>query len=343
MNPLAEELDGVLDATRDLWRDLVGARILITGGTGFFGSWLLESFAWANDRLQLRSVAVVLTRDPEAFATKAPHLANHDAIQLVRGDVRQIRADVGTFDAGIHAATSASADLNRTDPLTMLDTIVDGTRHVLDAAAASGAIPVLLTSSGAVYGPQPPEIDHMSETWTGGPDPLDPASVYAEGKRLAELSGALFTQSTGLQVKHARCYAFVGPYLPLDQHFAIGNFIRDGLAGRPIRVRGDGTTVRSYLYAADLAVWLWTILLRGETGRAYNVGSEEATDIAGLAHSVAQAIDPSPAVEIEGHARAGPIDRYVPSTERARTGLGLEQRVSLSEGIARTVAWHRAR
>ncbi|MCJ7673342.1 MAG: NAD-dependent epimerase/dehydratase family protein [Acidimicrobiia bacterium] len=343
MDPLAEDLDGVLDATRDLWRDLVDARILITGGTGFFGSWLLESFAWANDRLQLGSSGMVLTRDPEAFAAKAPHLADHEAIRFVRGDVRDLPSDLGKFDAVIHAATSASADLNRTDPMMMLDTIVDGTRRVLDTAAASGAIPVLLTSSGAVYGRQPPEIDRMPETWTGGPDPLDPGSAYAEGKRLAELCGVLFASSTDLQVKHARCYAFVGPYLPLDRHFAIGNFIRDGLAGRPIRIQGDGTTVRSYLYAADLAVWLWTVLLRGETGRAYNVGSEESTDIAGLARTVAGALDPVPAVEIEGRPRAGPIDRYVPSTERARTELGLEQRVSLSEGIARTVAWHRAR
>ena len=342
MNTLAGELDEVLDATRDLWRDLAGARVLITGGTGFFGSWLLETFSWAHDRLELKSSAVVLTRDPEGFAARASHLADHEAICTMRGDVRDIGNDLGDFDAVIHAATSASADLNQTDPLTMLDTIIDGTRHILDAVAGSGEIPVLLTSSGAVYGRQPPELDHMPETWSGGPDPLDTRSAYAEGKRTAELTGALFTNASGLQVKYARCYAFLGPYLPLDRHYAIGNFIRDGLAGGPIRVQGDGTTVRSYLYAADLAIWLWTILLRGTTGRAYNVGSEEAIDIAELARTVARALDPAPDTEIASHATTGPIDRYVPSTERARQELGLEQRVSLSEGIARTISWHRA-
>ena len=242
---------------------------------------------------------------------------------LVAADVREPLAGLGRFDAIIHGATSASADLNRSGPLEMVDTIVDGTRHVLDVAASSGSIPVLFTSSGAVYGPQPADLEHMPEDRRGGPDPLDTGSAYAEGKRLAEQLCAIYALGSASRRRSPRCYAFVGPYLPLDRHFAIGNFIRDGLAEEQIHVQGDGSTVRSYLYAADLAVWLWTILLRGESGRAYNVGSEAAVDIATLARLVAAAFVPPLGVEILGAPQPGrAVDRYVPSTRRAARSSG---------------------
>jgi dTDP-glucose 4,6-dehydratase len=128
--------------------------------------------------------------------------------------------------------------------------------------------------------------------------------------------------------------------MQLDAHFAIGNFIGDRLHDRPIRVQGDGSPVRSYLYASDLMVWLWTILFRGQSCRAYNVGSEEALNIATLAREVAAALPPAVDVDIASTAAPGaPVHRYVPSTARAREELGLRAEVPLREAIRRTHAW----
>ncbi len=270
-NPLAADLDEILVRLRPIAGELKGARIFITGGTGFFGCWLLESFAWINERLNLGASALVLTRKPEAFHKKAPHLATRTDIRFHTGDVRDFDFPKETFSHFIHAATEASAQLNDNHPEIMLDAIVQGTRHTLDFAKACGAQNFLLTSSGAVYGPQPSELTHLPEEFNGGPDITRFQSAYAEGKRMSELLCAIQARQTGLQVKIARCFAFVGPRLPLDAHFAIGNFIRDAMKGGPIKVNGDGTPFRSYLYAGDLMVWLWTILLRGVSNRPYNV------------------------------------------------------------------------
>jgi nucleoside-diphosphate-sugar epimerase len=338
-NRLANDLDNIVSRTEPLWSDLRGGRILITGATGFFGCWLLESFAWANRRLNLNARAVALSRHPKNLDERAPHLAGNPWITPHAADVCTGDFPEGQFSHVIHAATEASARLNREEPLAMFDTIVEGTRRALEFSIASSVTRFLLVSSGAVYGKQPSHLTHVSESFEGGPDCLDPAAAYAEGKRSAEMLCSLVS-SPRLATTMARGFAFVGPYMPLDTHFAIGNFISDRLHDRPIQVRGDGSAVRSYLYASDLMVWLWTILFKGQARRAYNVGSEEAVNIATLAHEVAKALPPEPGLKVASPPVAGaPIHRYVPSTARAREELGLLAEVPLREAICRTHRW----
>ena len=282
--------------------------------------------------------AVVLTRRPDSFERKAPHLARHHAVSLHAGDVRSFTFPEGEFSHIIHAATETSTDLNGQDPLLMIDTVVAGTRRVLDFAVHCHAEKFLLTSSGAIYGAQPPEMTHIPEDYSGAPDTMNPNSAYGEGKRMAELLCSIYADKHAIQTKIARCFAFVGPHLPLDAHFAIGNFIRDALAGGPIEVGGDGTPRRSYLYAADLAVWLWTILFRGQSCRPYNVGSDDNLSIADLAHSVACHTQPKPHVTIAHKPDpCKPAMRYVPSIDRGREELGLCPFTLINEGIRRTV------
>lgn len=326
-----EDLAAMDAALAPLWPRLDGARLFVTGGTGFIGRWMLEALVRAPIAVEL----TLLSRDPAAFANRVPHLAAR--CTLIAGDVMALPEVGADFTHIVHGATDASAELNANDPLRMFDTIVSGTRAMLDLARTCGAR-MLMMSSGAVYGCQPWEVTHVGEDDRGGPDPRDPRSAYGEGKRAAEMLCAIYGRQFGIDVVTARIFALLGPLLSLDIHFAAGNFIRDAIAGRTIHVEGSGQAVRSYLYAADLAVWLWALLIEGQPGAAYNVGSEEGISIAKLAKRTAALLG---APEVEIHGRPDPgwnPGRYVPSTERIRGDLGLAATVPLDEAIRRTAA-----
>ena len=335
-----QDHDGILAQTGGIWEKLRGQRIFLTGGTGFFGCWLLESFLHANRSLRLGASISALTRSPERFRQRAPHLAGDPAIEFVAGDIRSFPFPSGNFEYVIHAAADTSAAAAE-HPIELFTSIVDGTRHVLDFAASHGTRQLLFVSSGAVYGTQDPAVSHISESSLGGPDWLRPQAAYGEGKRAAELMCALHARDTGIACKIARCFAFVGPYLPLNAHFAVGNFIRDAMNGLPVRIHGDGTPMRSYLYAADLAAWLWTLLLHGKSGEAYNVGSDQALSILDLAKAVEAALETTLEIQIARPPVAGePRTQYVPCVDKAKRDLGLKVSVDLHEAIRRTAAWH---
>lgn len=333
---LREDLDHVLAHTESLWREMAGTRVFITGGTGFFGKWLLECMADANDRIGCNIRATILSRNPQRFKDEMPHLAERAEFDWLIGDVTDFAFPAGQYDYIFHMATAASAQLNETRPLEMLDTIVNGTRRTLEFARHCNARRLLLTSSGAVYGPQPSDMSHIPEDYPGGPDPLSPASAYAEGKRMAELLCAL---TPDVECVIARCFAFIGPHLPLNAHFAAGNFLRDALAGGPIVVQGDGTAVRSYLYAADLLIWLLTLLLKADAGSPINVGSADAISTGELAVRIATIKGGACKVVIAGAKQPSPPNRYVPETRRAESTLGLVPTTNLAQAIDHSLRW----
>jgi dTDP-glucose 4,6-dehydratase len=346
VNPLpTEDLEHILSHTDALWANARGRRLFITGGTGFFGTWLLESFAYCNRKRDVKAAATVLTRDPAAFKVRMPHLANEPSIDFLRGEICDFDFPNQDLDYIIHAAAATSATA-ASQPIELMRTLIRGAERVVALAESRGTRHCLLTSSGAVYGAQPKDLTHVPESYLGGPNWLDPKAAYAEGKRIAELMCAVSAGTSDIRYSIARCFAFVGPHLPLDQHFAIGNFIGDVLAGRKVTVRGDGSPLRSYLYAADLAIWLWTMLLTEAQGLpnplVINVGSGQAVSIRELAELVVTELNPSSQVEIP-KARSIPEfrERYIPDVQRAEVLLGLKPSIGLSEAIRRTATWYR--
>ena len=336
------DLEHIVSHTRPLWSMLDGQRLFITGGTGFFGIWLLEALVYARQTFGLDLQATVLSRAPDAFLRRFPHLAGHPALSWLTGQVQDFEFPQQKHHHIIHAAAETHVRIPPTPLLEQFDTLVQGTRRVLDFARHTQAQNLLITSSGAIYGPQPPNLTHAPESHSGGPDCADTAMLYAEGKRCAELLAALHAGQYGQSVKIARCFTFVGPYLPLNKHFAIGNFINDVLRDQDIHIQGDGTPLRSYLHAADLVIWLLTILLQGRSIHPYNVGSDQALSIAELARHVATS-QPGRVrqVRIARTPEAGkPPARYVPDVSRAREELGLTVRIPLTDAIHRTLSWH---
>jgi UDP-glucuronate decarboxylase len=313
-------------------------KLLLTGGTGFFGKALLRHWAAQAAQGQVTAEVTVLSRSPGAFLERFPEFREQTWLRFHEGDI--LLPDTlpagGTFTHILHAAADSTFGA-RLAPVERYDQIVDGTRHLLNYAVLHGVRRFLLTSSGGVYGPQPPDMKYMPESHNGMPDPLNPAHAYSVAKRCAEHLCALYREQHGLETVIARCFTFVGRDLPLDVHFAIGNFIRDALYSQEIVVSGDGSAIRSYMDQRDLAAWLLALLERGRPGQAYNVGSDDEIGIRDLADLVRDVLAASKPVKIAGNADTDALrSRYVPSIDKARQELGLRLGFPLREALLET-------
>lgn len=317
---------------------LQGKRLLITGGTGFIGTWLLETIYWLNKNSSQSCKVYVPTRNPAAFTSKAPHLASSPDIVLLSGDVVDFNYPDDECDFVIHAAAPAEPKAIKQNFLGVAETIVQGTRHVLKLTKQKNIESFLFVSSGAVYGVQPPDLEKVPEDYCGAPDLTNIRTAYGEAKRYAEMLCTLYYQIYGLPIHIARPFTFVGPYQDLNAGFAITDFIRDGLEGGPLTIHGDGTTVRSYCYAADMTAMLWKILLNSPVGRVYNVGSDKSISILELANKVASVFNTDIEVMSKPQPNIKPA-RYVPDITRGRSELGMDLNVDIDTAIKRTISW----
>lgn len=305
--------------------------LLILGGSGFVGT------------------SICANRDLSVFetvttASRHLHHVHEDENQFpifnnVSWDIREKAELSSNFDVIIHAATPASAVLNSDNPNEMFDVIVQGMKNVIDFASRNSNPPtILFTSSGAVYGEVNSSIDRIPEDWRGAIDPNHPSSAYAEGKRVAEYLLGVATSQGICNGLIARMFAFSGTNLPMDRHFAVGNFVRDAVSARAIQVRSDGSSIRSYMDQRDMASWLFRILEVGQSDTIYHVGSERSISIRDLAFLIAfrtqTILQQEITVEVQGlKSSIDGVSRYVPSTFLTRQALGVSETISLEESI----------
>jgi nucleoside-diphosphate-sugar epimerase len=335
--PLVQASLQRIPAALGLREALAGRHLLLTGGTGFFGLWLLALLHQLNQQGAGIEVTV-MSRNPARFLNTQSHYRDCAWLRWLAGDVRELQEISGhPPDLILHAAAETSAAAHA-KPLEIFDTILGGARRVFDLAVRSNARRVLLTGSGAQYGALSAGAG-VAENYAGACVSNSTSSVYGEAKRAQETLAAIYAQDHGLEAVMTRCFAFAGPGLSLDGHFAIGNFVRDALRADAIVLNSAGEAVRSYLHGADLAAWLLFLLVKGKPGEAYNVGSDQAISIADLAMRVGQRLAPHKPVRILGRPGApGARSWYVPDIGKARS-LGLDVWTELDASIDSMAAW----
>ena len=309
--------------------------LMILGGSGFFGKSILDAYRrgildfWGVDRI------FVVARNASRLNISHRDLINN-SIQLIDADISTCQ-ELPNADYVIHAAASTDGAKYLHRPAQERENVQLAVLNYCRLAKKYHQnSKIVYCSSGAVYGQQSPLVFGIQED-AKMQSTLDmPMSKrdYAAAKRDAEIEIQKLGLS-GFSVCIARCFAFVGHYLNRDQHFAIGNFIEDGLKGRPIRIKSDHTVFRSYMYSDDLVIWLMTLAAgASKECQIFNVGSDEEVELHDLASMIAKyfsvpVILPSITSDL--------IDRYIPSITKARNELGLSLTFNLYEAISATI------
>lgn len=326
------------------WGELKNSRVLMTGCSGLFGLWLLDLIEVANRELGLEMQAGVLTRNRQQFFNRYPHFQKMSGLTLIEGDIRSFSISDFTPTHLIHGATTSAAETYSGEtPIRKFDTLVAGTQHLFSLLPKGEIRSALFLSSGAVYGPPPNDSAEIHESMPVAPLPDDTTAALGHAKRAAEFLCNAYSEELSIPLRVARCFAFSGAGVPLDLHYALGDFVRQALSKGEIVVNGDGKAIRSYLHLGDMAIWLMRLLTDEDLSkpRTVNVGSPEGISIRDLAHAVIQVVGTGGEVVVKGekdYSIGNPVRSvYVPSTELAKL-YGLSNWTSLSASLEGMVA-----
>lgn len=333
----------LLQSNAKILHPLSHSTIVMTGGTGVLGAWITEMINGLNTDHGFDIKLTVVSRDPERFHRQFPHFQKMQNILYLKGDIRHLSELSFETTHLIHAAALTDRNQFSTNPTLVGEINAQGTMRIFRSAQLLPNIQkILLLSSGLVYGTHP-KTDKISESYSGANDPFDFQSIYSESKRFSEAVAAAFIAEAKLPIVVLRPFAFVGPYQNLALPWAVTDFIRDAMTGGPIKIMGDGSTIRSIMYSADFALWTLAALANGRSRSVYNIGSPEAIDLLALAELITQFFSPIPEIQTNvGQTEQAP-SRLVPSVDKAIKELGLQVFTDLFHAIHKTISWHKYR
>lgn len=310
---------------------LKNSNIFITGGTGLFGKLFLDTFLFLNNKLDLNIQITVLTRNYHSFIKKYKRYIDKN-IDFINGDIRNFEIYNKNIDYCLHFAASVDPYLEKNNPNEMASIIVDGTKNLLKNLEKYNIKRLLFASSGSVYGKQPDNIKYIQENFE-----CNPNSIYGKSKLLAE--NILLNNNINCVI--ARCYALVGPYLKLNIHYAIGNFILNCLQKKDIIIKGDGTPLRSYLYTSDLVLWLLTVLLSSDNKEVYNVGSMKEISMYQLAKIISEQFEYKSNINVLSEENIGIApSMYLPDNRKIISKLRVKENYNIEDMIKRTIYWN---
>ncbi len=313
---------------------LKNSEVLVTGGTGFFGKWLVEIVTYLNDKLSFNIKLYLIARHNSPYINEI--IANRDDIVFIKSDVRNLREIPSTIEYIIHGAATPDNSIHMSNPIEVMDTISQGTKQVLDLALGLDNVKKILNiSSGQVYGTL--NSNMISETNIGMVDTNSINSIYPEAKRYSETLSIAYKSLYKLPVVQVRPFSFVGPHIGLEKPWAINNFIKDAIKFKKIKILGNGKPIRSYMYPTDMAWWLLNMLVDSKNGVVYNLGSPKGISLEDLALKIKAKIGVDVKIEILNMNEDNSV--FVPDESLVKNRLDLDIKVDIDEALDKTIDW----
>jgi UDP-glucuronate decarboxylase len=354
---LDRDLDYICGNLREEFGRIAGKNLLITGGAGFLGYYLVLAAMHWNRKADGASRIHVTVYDN--FARGAPAwltaLEGDRSLRLRRQDMIQpLPADMGDFQFIIHAAGIASPIYYRKYPLQTIDANINGLRNLLDYSVrqAERGHPVegfLFYSSSEIYGDPAPEAIPTPEDYRGNVSCTGPRACYDESKRFGETICVTFARQYGVPVAIARPFNNYGPGLKITDGRVLPDFARDVLHGRDIVMYSDGAPTRTFCYSADAITGYYKVLAKGRPGESYNIGIERPEiSVAQLAEKVIagarELFDYRGRLVRKANVEADYLvdnpNRRCPVIEKARAHLGYNPSILVDEGLKRSLIWY---
>jgi dTDP-glucose 4,6-dehydratase len=323
---------------------LCNSRVLITGASGFFGMLMLESLIWLNMTKSLNMEIHVVVRNTQIYKKRINSWIDSQ-IQIIEGDLSTLKFERCAYKYIIHLASEAIKMHDCGSFFSHMNKSVAAANNLINLAKECETDSILITTSGSDYGDYlniySPNFAFL-ENIQSSEDVFNEKAVYSETKRYLELLFSTATTSFNFKVKIARCFSFVGPYLPLNSNYAIGNFILDVIKGRNILINGDGKSLRSYLYTSDLIIYLLLILIKGRSNIPYNVGSSEFYSIRKIAELVQKYSAQKSSVHILNIlSNSGAGNNYIPSIKNIKEDFDFNELITLEQAIIKTIEWNK--